>query len=142
MYRTATITRVMFALCLPMVVCVGCGSGNMGSVTGTVTADGKPLAGAVVTFSPQPEGRPSSGRTDDNGKYELIYSRSEKGAVIGEHIVRITTADEGGDYGKPIPETLPAKYNVRSELKEQVAAGKNVIDFQLDYEGKVVQPGY
>lgn len=114
----------------------------MGTVTGTVKADGKPLANATVTFYPQPTGRPSSGKTDENGQYKLIYSADENGAIVGEHQVRISTADDGGDYGKSKPETLPSKYNIATELKKEVKPGKNVIDFDLDYKGKIIKTAY
>ena len=52
----------------------GCGSGDdrpeLGQVTGTITMDGTPLTGTVVVFSPD-NGRPSRGKTDAEGKYEL-----------------------------------------------------------------------
>lgn len=47
-------------------------------VTGTVTVDGQPLAGASLTFVPA-SGRPSSGTTDSSGKYWLRYT----GAIEG-----------------------------------------------------------
>lgn len=125
----------------------GCGSGNIGQVTGTVTADGKPLANALIEFYPQAEGggRASSAVTDSEGKYELVYGRDGTGAVVGEHLVQITTGDLGGDenedgsYTAATKETLPAKYNVNSELIVTVKGGSNTIDFDLDYEGEVIQ---
>lgn len=137
------VKNLVWAMLLPLFVYSGCSSGDIGTVTGTVTADGKPLPDAMVTFFPRPDGRASSGLTDDEGAYELIYTRDKKGAEIGEHMVQITTAVEGGDYGDTIaPETLPAKYNVASELKREVKPGRNVIDFELDYEGNIIQSAY
>lgn len=131
------------ALLLPLFVCSGCSSGDFGTVTGTVTADGKPLPNAMVSFIPQPDGRASAGMTGDDGSYELIYTQDQKGAKVGEHKVQITTAIESGDYGSKAPrETLPAKYNVASELIREVKPGRNVFDFELDYKGKVIQSGY
>lgn len=128
--------------------CVGCG-GDMGRVSGTITLDGKPLPNAIVTFYPQggDGGRASAGRTDDQGQYELTYSRSEKGAKVGEHLVTITTAVDGGDYSEESEESIgqelvPTKYNAKSELKEQVVAGSNTINFELDSEGEIVQSAY
>lgn len=131
-----------------MLFCVGCG-GDMGRVSGTITLDGKPLPDAIITFYPQggEGGRASAGRTDAEGNYELTYSRSEKGAKVGEHLVTITTAVDGGDYseggGESInKELVPTKYNAKSELKEQVVAGSNTINFELDSEGEIVQAAY
>lgn len=123
----------------------GCG-GDLGYVSGTITMDGAPLPNARVMFYPQNEGAGSAGRTDKNGYYELYLGRSGKGAVKGEHLVQISTGDEGGGYGddgsenRGSRETVPAKYNVRTELTATVNGGSNSIDFDLNSEGKIQQP--
>lgn len=127
-----------------MLFCVGCSGGGMGKVTGTVKGDGKPIPNAIVTFYPQGEGgRASAGRTDEEGGYELVYSRQEKGAVVGKHMITITTAVDGGDYGDTIAkELVPAQYNAKSELFRDVKAGRNVIDFDLELTGEIIQTEY
>lgn len=119
----------------------GCGGGadtpDLGQVSGVVTLDGQPLEGAVIEFIPQ-GGRPSSGTTDSEGKYDLRYTVEEDGALIGSHEVRITTAREqtGGEGDQPLVEAreeqLPPKYHTKSELKENVEAGSQTIDFALE----------
>ncbi len=120
-------------LSLPMVL--GCGgSSDMGRVKGVVTLDGQPVADATVEFTPEGEGRPSTGMTDANGHYELAYSAKVNGAEIGRHNVKITTGgmkpDESGNLVK-VPETIPAKYNKKSELFVEVTSGGNSHDFPL-----------
>jgi len=130
----------------------GCGGDGtapeLGTVTGTVTLDGDPLPDATVLFQPE-TGRPSVGITDSDGKYSLKYIEAE-GAKVGKHTVSITTRRGGGDVGddpgagvgdgteeaeapagKPVPELVPDKYNIRSELKVEVVAGSNTHDFKL-----------
>lgn len=118
----------------------GCGSGSpddrpdLGTVTGTVTMNGEPLPGVEVTFVPE-EGRPSVGRTESDGTYELTYIRDIKGAKIGNHQVRIhtiheTTSDRDG--GEPPEETIPDRYNTETTLTAEVTAGDNKIDFPLE----------
>ncbi|WP_238388836.1 carboxypeptidase-like regulatory domain-containing protein [Roseimaritima ulvae] len=105
-------------------------------MSGTVTVDGSPIEGAVVTFQPT-GGRPSVGTTDASGQYTLRYSASIDGALIGAHKVVITTerATSGGEGSEPLvegrKEILPAKYNEATELTAQVEAGSNTIDFDL-----------
>lgn len=137
--------RVLLAVLLLAVVgLVGCGGdANLGTVTGTITLDGQPVSDATVNFSPK-SGSPSNGRTDSAGKYELSFSRSKKGAEIGEHTVRITTYRKANpDAETPVaavPEKIPAKYNSKTELKKTVTSGNNTIDFPLKADGPVVQP--
>lgn len=132
-------------LALPLLaVAVGCGDSadvpELGEVTGTVTMDGQPVPNAVLTFQPE-HARPSYGRTNEEGQYELIYTDDNPGATIGKHTVRITTAAEGDpDQGQEAQkETIPAKYNVQTELTANVEAGDNVIDFQLESGGEIVE---
>lgn len=136
------------AACVAIAGLVGCGNGSLGSVSGTIHLDGQPLEGAVVSFYPvvseadaatMERGRASHGRTDENGKYTLIYSRDENGAEIGKHKVFITTMEEGGggDYGGGKKEMVPKKYNVDTTLEVEVSGGSNTIDFlDLDSEGE------
>ena len=128
----------------------GCGgSGDqpeLGQVTGTITLDGKPLGGIAVVFQPE-NGRPARGMTDAEGKYELTYIRQTKGAKIGPNRVEIAPSEDGEaaesenteDENKSAPKrsksgkpTIPARYNVRSELKVDVKAGNNTFDFKLE----------
>ncbi len=119
----------------------GCGGGSdsppLGTVSGVVTLDDKPLANAEVTFQPD-KGRASVGQTDSDGNYTLAYTGSANGALIGSHRVVITSAveafsDESGE-GKDRearPEILPPNYNTKTTLDAEVKAGANSIDFPL-----------
>src|SRR5438132_10533557 len=74
----------------------GCGGPTLAPVSGKVTLDDKPLAGATVGFYPldakSPASAPtSSGRTNDKGEYKLqTVMTSRPGAVVGKHRVSIT----------------------------------------------------
>jgi hypothetical protein len=111
-------------------VLAGCGQGTrpaLGTVHGKVTLDGRPLAGAGVVFMPEGKGRDSMGVTDAQGNYTLNYIRESQGAAVGWHAVRITAGDPLS--GKPEP--VPARYNVTTELRREVKAGENEINFDL-----------
>lgn len=125
-------------LCLFITTAFLTGCGNTSSdqpeiapVTGVVTMDGKPLAGATVRFYPT-EGRPSAGVTNEKGEYELVYLQGNKGAIIGQHSVRITTLNEDDDpLGIQNTETVPAEYNKNTKLTALVENKRNTFDFEL-----------
>lgn len=130
---------------LPAVVSVffttGCGPAKpdkpFGKVTGRVTWKGEPLANALVAFEPE-NARGSYGRTDADGIYTLSYRGQPWGAVIGSHVVRITTqqllneeAEKEGDKPEISKEILPPQFNRRTTLTADVSAGDNTINFDL-----------
>lgn len=132
----------------------GCGDSGppIAPVSGTVYVNGQPKGGLHVVFQPMGSrenpnpGRGSTGKTDENGRYELRYDGTErKGAVVGKHRVAIATAEaDAGDRFDPetgspdgeMPapkETIPAKYNDRTELTFEVPKeGTDKADFKLD----------
>ena len=106
-------------------------------VSGKVTLDGQPLPNANVVFESADKGT-ASGVTDGSGNYSLMYDSETPGVTPGPKIVRITTANVGVEGGGAAEgaapagkERLPAKYNVQSELKADVSAGKKTFDFEL-----------
>lgn len=130
----------LYALCL-MTVCLlaGCSGGSadtpeLGLVSGTITLDAKPLPRASISFEPK-SGAPSVGMTDNEGHYELAYSPDTKGALPGQHTVRIS---KFGDPGSPddTVDQVPAKFNQNSKLTAEVKAGENTINFDLDSKAK------
>lgn len=126
-----------------MFTVVGCGGGDgvdLVPVEGTVTLDGQPLPDAWVTFSPE-LGRPSSGKTDSEGRYRLQYTPDARGAVPGKHHVTISTfvepdsdsSDSEKQAGKP--ERIPEKFNKKTTLTVDLVAGKREPrDFALTSE--------
>ena len=108
----------------------GCGTDGpaLGTVSGTVSLDGEPLEGATVIFQPE-VGKASFGKSDQEGHYDLRYSKDRKGAVVGHHVVEIRLA---GDT-TPV-EPLPARYNTESELTADIKKGENQKDFPLHSE--------
>ena len=73
-------------------VLVGCSRSRYpetAPVQGTVTLDGKPVEDATVTFAPI-NSRASSGRTDEQGRYILLFKKGIPGAVLGSHQVKIS----------------------------------------------------
>jgi hypothetical protein len=136
--------------CLPALLALsvaGCGGseGDFAPVKGTITLDGEPLDGAKVEFDidtgelayGRSLGSTAYGLTDANGRYELKTTHKQEGALVGKHIVRITTRRMTVDAeGKEVlnPERLPPKFNLSSELTAEVTSGSNTIDFDLNLE--------
>jgi hypothetical protein len=113
----------------------GCGGSGpeVAPVSGRVTLDGAPLAGARIKFQPEASGgSPSYGAADQEGNYVLGYKRGQPGALIGWHTVQIERGAGGDPGNKSKLPPLPARYNSASELREEVKAGEdNVIEFDL-----------
>ncbi len=127
-------------LLLAVLVCTGCG-GAPSSVSGTVTLDGKPLAGsestrATVMFYPVSSGAPAAALTDANGKYTLATG-SQAGLNPGTYAVVISATESKppSDQGQAPPKRLitPEKYAdpERSGFRVDVELGRNVFDFEL-----------
>ena len=125
---------VKLLLLLTFFFVVGCEKGpQLGTVTGTVTYEGKPLNQATVYFTHE-SGRAAYARTDESGHYELQFSDGRSGALLGNNAVSIETFRIGADdTGKMVefPEILPEKYNKASEMTRSIEAGDQVIDFEL-----------
>ena len=97
-----------------------------------MTLDGQPLANADVTFQPEGAQRPSTGRTDADGRYELAYKRGQMGAIVGPHTVGIYVSTELVRNPPPIPD----RYAVKSELHPEVKPGDNVYDIDMTSDKK------
>jgi len=140
--RTLLVVGTSVALAFSMTGCFR-GGPELGTVTGIVTLDGKPLADAQVTFQPK-GGSPSVATTDSAGHYELEYTRDKPGAVVGNHIVRIltqtTSTDESGNEIQ-VPQRVPEIYNYRSAMIREVKPGENRFDFKLESEPETDEPG-
>lgn len=106
---------------------VGCGGEQFGHVSGKVTLDGEPLAGATVEFSPD-GGSPAYGVTNERGEYKLLFSADQQGATVGQHRVRIFSFNEGRPRE---PERVPVKYNRQSDQIREVKRGHQTINFAL-----------
>jgi len=122
-------------------------------VSGVISLDGKPYGQAAISFQPigsaeNPNpGRGSSAYTDDNGKFVLI-SDEHDGAVVGKHLVRITTrgrklegdpgvgSADGAQVMRPV-EPIPAEWHSESQKEFEVPpGGTDKADFQITSKKK------
>jgi len=124
----------------------GCGKGPpLAPVSGLVTLDKKPLAGASVVFQPvAPAGSTIAGKgsaafCDAEGRFRLETTDGRAGAVIGDHRVRIygprktAPADSKIDGAETsAAEVVPRKYNFETTLTFAVPRdGTSSADFEL-----------
>jgi len=115
-------------------------------VKGSITLDGKPLAGALVSFIPASGQQPANGTTDASGGYTLTSFTRGDGIMVGDYRVVVTkfppTAGSGSGEGEYVPPTgemqppkneLPAKYAApeTSGFTASVVAGGGTFDFAL-----------
>ena len=117
-----------------LVALAGCSKSGpqIAPVHGVVKLDGQPLANADVQFQPDGSQRPSSARTDAEGRYELVYKRGQPGAMVGKHTVRIWVSPEVVRK----PPVIAARFDTKSELVREVKSGDNECDFDVTTEGK------
>ena len=124
---------------------LGCSAGGptLTAVSGTVTLDDKPLAGALVKFFPQGEtqGHGGHARTGEDGRYEILPQRLPgKGLLPGQYkvIVSRLVAPDGTllpPDAKPIEtaskESVPEPYT-RSHLTPlNVTVGVDAVTFNI-----------
>ncbi len=126
---------------------LGCGSGDfrMADVSGVVTLDGEPLSKARIQFQPQRSGDspvvgPTSfGTTDSSGRYVLSTRKHGDGAVVGRHLVSLSTFDQqlvdpqNSDRVEVLEkERVPARYRAPTELVFEVPPrGSDEANFDL-----------
>jgi hypothetical protein len=123
----------------------GCGgpSFDVVPVSGVVTLDGKPLAGARIGFEPRRSGDEriagpgSYAKTDSAGRYRLESLDGEPGAVVATHDVTISTsppqADPASEEDQEIADRMvPERYFEPGALTCTVTPpGRDDADFHL-----------
>jgi hypothetical protein len=149
--------RLLVALAaISAVVLPGCHSdqAKLGSVTGKVTLDGKPIAKGSIIFE-SPGQRPAVGRISDGAIVEVTTYDTGDGAPIGHHLVAISATEDAAsgstaDTANPgeIKKTsanymsgkslLPTHYNApkTSGLTADIKMGENSVEFDLSSKPK------
>jgi hypothetical protein len=120
---------------------LGCSDGpELGIVTGKVLQGGKPIPYAYVAYQPiDPPGTYGAAYTDLDGTYNIRFTESRDGALIGKHKVTVRTAAadeievEDKLTGLMITPELPEGYLEKVELEydREVKPGSNEIDLDL-----------
>ena len=123
----------MIAACAAFTLVSGCSGSSdqpeVGEVSGTVTLDGKPVAGVNVVFKPD-LGRAAAGNTDAEGRYTLQYLEGVEGTKLGPNTVSFDWPP-----GATNAVGIPAKYNGDAAFKFDVKSGSNTFDLKMESDG-------
>ncbi|WP_152051485.1 carboxypeptidase-like regulatory domain-containing protein [Tautonia marina] len=124
-------------------------------VSGTVTVDGEPLAGAVITFLQTDEkGTTANGETDEEGSYTL-QAMMQRGIAPGRYQVGISYLMPPS--GKPVglsarsslapvadlavaEELVPPRYSDLGQTELTVTVPEEGGTFDFDLEGPLLDP--
>jgi hypothetical protein len=136
-------------LCLLISVC-GCGlGGNRAAIEGAVTLDGQPVDNGSILFVPiEGTKSPTAGAVIAAGRYQIprnkgpmagvfrieITAPRKTGKTIPARSIPLTPMDipvEGGAIAEEV-EAVPAHYNKKSTLRQELKTGANIVDFALN----------
>ncbi len=148
--------QTRFAVFGLLLMAAGCSANNeidygkvkLVSVSGTVTLDGQPLAGAVISFDDPATGNFSFARTNSSGSYTLQFDSAVDGVTPGKKTVQISTVrnilglrgEEGEEAGEASTEgqkaeakkeQVPECYNKKTKLEVEVTPDKSTFNFDL-----------
>jgi hypothetical protein len=136
--KTAPNTLRASLLFSAIILFTGCDQSAV-PVSGRVTLNDKPLAGAVVTFQPRGGGDASKspasgsvGRTDQDGRFTLHMIEPDRpGAAIGEHTVTISAATGGSDKEPAKGQKLPKPWYDGSRKFTVPPGGTSEANFKI-----------
>jgi hypothetical protein len=117
---------VTLLLLLGCLVSGGCSDSDRPAtapVQGVVTFQGKPVAGASVSFLCPGAPRPAIGTTDENGKYQLTTFTENDGAILGDHVVTVEMlSTQPANLPTVDPSAGPSQINksIEAELAQSV----------------------
>lgn len=97
-----------FVLVAGLSLVCGCGDGAPKTypVSGVVTLDNKPVAGATITFISDTGGNSGATTSDAQGKYAMSTFKQGDGAVAGSYKIIVSKYQKGAEenpYGDNVP---------------------------------------
>jgi hypothetical protein len=133
-YHRIPLLFLLVALCFAV---SGCGDGRPKrvAVSGQVLIDGKPLTRGYVRFIP-PDGRPSSGPLDDQGRFVLSCFETGDGALVGTHQVEVGSQQPLDE--RSVKWHAPKKYAAASTsgLTQTIDGPTESVVINLSWDGK------
>lgn len=117
-----------------LVAFVGCGDAGRATVSGKVTADGKPVTGGSLSFAPVGgNAKPAAASIGSDGTYDLSDS---EGAPIGKNLLLYSPPPRSFPEGfspKPgdMPPASPYDGLKPSVTEVEILGGANTVDVEL-----------
>ena len=119
---------------IAVILVAGCAKSNVGVVTGSITVDGMPAKSGSIAFFPV-------NRKSTTAGAEIVDGQYTASVPLGTFKVEIRVPKVVGQkklYDTPdspiqqiLAESLPPKYNDKTELTLDVQPGKNQQDYEL-----------
>jgi hypothetical protein len=128
--RIGPVVLLGWSLC--GLVC-GCGS-RRATVSGEVTVNGQPLEHGVIEYVPADGNGPPGRDAIRNGRYEVRTAPGNKWVRISAPVVLGKRSEWNGPNAplvEVLGESLPARYQVQTELTFEVQPGSNTKDWKL-----------
>jgi hypothetical protein len=115
----------------------GCSGKRLLSASGRLTYHGQPVPSTQLTFRPADGGRPSHGVTDDDGRFVVTYSRTEKGITRGQHTVTLKYEVSGDEELHKIPSK--ASKELKAVISKYVDAAASTLHCDISQDGQVIE---
>lgn len=119
-----------------LLISSGCGSSNgLTAVSGTVIYEGQPVQKGSINFLPVNGNGPTAAAVVTDGKYSVKAAPGKKRIQIERFIVigqrRYNTDDPKSPMIDIQEQTLPARYNTKTELTCEITPSVRTYDFTL-----------
>jgi hypothetical protein len=130
----ATRPRWAGGLLVAVLLIAGCSGDGLCTVAGSVTVDGQPAQTGSIAFFPVDGKSQTTGATIKAGRYTarvppgLARVQIRVPKVVGQ-VKLYNTPDS--PYQDKMEETLPERYNNKTELRLEVKPGRNQKDWEL-----------
>jgi hypothetical protein len=131
--RVTPVRRTFLLLMVAAAIC-GCRPSPTVPAAGRLTSRGEPLAGVSVQFVPLAGGRPSTGFTDADGRFQLRYTKDVVGVVPGRHAVTLDwyPASEGEVAGPGIAAAIKRHGPAGTPLEVDVPMATSDLQIAVD----------
>lgn len=113
----------------------GCGGGSEGSVQGTVSFDGQPVANGAVTFVKSEGGMVREGAVIQSGRFQARMPPGKYKIEVNAKKVVGKRKQKG--FGGEVEEVevtaelFPERFNTKTELSEDIKPGTNTVNLDL-----------